>query len=94
MNFTDRNEFIKQLGNIAIQDYALEDEELDVEVRGVAAAIRDYTRGVIGALNYVRQKKCANATLRPTPLWRTTWRAMKPAGPANRSTAWRCHRPP
>lgn len=48
---TDRNEFINQLGNIAIQDYALEDEELDVEVRGVAAPIRDYTMGVIGALS-------------------------------------------
>jgi IclR family KDG regulon transcriptional repressor len=48
---TDRNEFIKQLGNIAIQGYALEDEELDMEVRGVAAPIRDYTRSVIGALS-------------------------------------------
>ena len=48
---TDRNEFMRQLENVVIKDHALEDEELDMEVRGVAAPIRDYTGDVIGALS-------------------------------------------
>ena len=48
---TDRFELKKQLEKIAAQGYALEDEELDLEVRGIAAPIRDYTGAVIGALS-------------------------------------------
>lgn len=46
----DRGELAKQLEAIAIQGYALEDEELDVGVRGVAAPLRDYGKGVVGAI--------------------------------------------
>jgi IclR family KDG regulon transcriptional repressor len=48
---TDRFELKKQLEKVAAQGYALEDEELDQEVRGIAAPIRDYTGSVIGALS-------------------------------------------
>lgn len=47
---TNRNEFDNQLETIARQGYALEDEELDLGVRGVAAPIRDYTKCVVGAI--------------------------------------------
>jgi DNA-binding IclR family transcriptional regulator len=48
---TDQNELIKQLGNIASQDYAVEDEELNMDVRGIAAPIRDYAGRVVGAIS-------------------------------------------
>lgn len=48
---TDRFELKKQLEKVAAQGYALEDEELDQEVRGIAAPIRDYTGSVVGALS-------------------------------------------
>jgi len=40
-----------QLKMIATQGYALEDEELDLGVRGVAAPIRNYTSQVVGAIS-------------------------------------------
>lgn len=48
---TDGYEFKKQLEKVAAQGYALEDEELDREVRGIAAPIYDYTGSVVGALS-------------------------------------------
>ncbi|HEY6871809.1 MAG TPA: IclR family transcriptional regulator [Geobacteraceae bacterium] len=48
---TDRHEFDKELEKVAARGYAVEDEELDLEVRGVAAPIRDYTGSVVGALS-------------------------------------------
>ena len=48
---TDRLEFQRHLEMIAAQGYALEDEELDEGVRGVAAPIRDYTRSFVGAIS-------------------------------------------
>ena len=48
---TDTRHLIKQLETITMQGYALEDEEMDLGVRGVAAPIRDYTRRVVGALS-------------------------------------------
>ena len=48
---TDQDEFRVLLGKIAGQDYALEDEELDLGVRSVAAPIRDYTGGTVGAVS-------------------------------------------
>lgn len=39
-----------KLGEIAERGYAIDDEELDREVRGVAAAIRDYAGLVVGAV--------------------------------------------
>ena len=44
-------ELKKQLKKVAAQGYALEDEELDLEVRGIAAPIHDYTGSVVGALS-------------------------------------------
>jgi DNA-binding IclR family transcriptional regulator len=40
-----------QLETIAAQEYALEDGEMDAEVRAVAAPIRDYSGGVVGAVS-------------------------------------------
>ena len=48
---TDMEHLIRQLETINMQGYALEDEEMDPGVRGVAAPIRDYTRHVVGALS-------------------------------------------
>jgi DNA-binding IclR family transcriptional regulator len=47
----DRDEFRLLLSTIAAQDYALEDEELNLGVRSVAAPIRNYTGGVVGAVS-------------------------------------------
>jgi len=47
----DRNKLKSQLAEIAKQGYAIDDEELDIGVRCVAAPIRDYTRRIIGALS-------------------------------------------
>ena len=41
----------KQMEKIAAQGYAVEDEELDEGVKGVAAPIRDYTRNIVGAVS-------------------------------------------
>jgi IclR family KDG regulon transcriptional repressor len=46
----DRHEFEKELAKVAAQGYALEDDEVDVGVRGVAAPIRNYSGNVVGAL--------------------------------------------
>ncbi len=46
----DRDDLKKQLEKIVAHGYALEDEELDPGVKGVAAPIRDYTRSIVGAL--------------------------------------------
>jgi DNA-binding IclR family transcriptional regulator len=48
---TARLELQAQMEKIAAQEYALEDEELEKDVRGVAAPIRDYTRCAIGAVS-------------------------------------------
>jgi len=47
----DRDKLKAQLAEIAKQGYAIDDEELDLGVRCVAAPIRDYTRRIIGALS-------------------------------------------
>lgn len=48
---TDRQELRKHLEMVAAQGYALEDEELDMGVRGVAAPIRDYAGCIAGAVS-------------------------------------------
>jgi len=47
---TDHTRLLEHLREVAAQGYAVDDEELDLEVRGVAAPIRDYTRRVVGAV--------------------------------------------
>lgn len=48
---TDRETLKKQLQVIAEQGYAIDDEEMDIGVRCIAAPIRDYTRRIVGALS-------------------------------------------
>ena len=48
---TDRDELKKKLKIIAEQGFAMDNEELDIGVRCVAAPIRDYTRRIIGAVS-------------------------------------------
>jgi len=48
---TDRDILKKELKVIAEQGYALDNEELDVGVKCVSSAIRDYTRRIIGAVS-------------------------------------------
>ena len=48
---TDRETLKKQLKQIAEQEYAIDDEELDLGVRCIGAPIRDYTRRVVGAIS-------------------------------------------
>lgn len=48
---TDREALKKQLKQIAEQDYAIDDEELDLGVRCIGAPIRDYTRRIVGAIS-------------------------------------------
>jgi DNA-binding IclR family transcriptional regulator len=47
----DRDALKKQLKQIVEQDYAIDDEELDLGVRCVGAPIRDYTRRIVGAVS-------------------------------------------
>jgi IclR family KDG regulon transcriptional repressor len=48
---TDRELLKKQLKEIAAQEYAIDDEELDLGVRCIGAPIRDYTRRIVGAIS-------------------------------------------
>ncbi len=48
---TDRDALMKELAVIAEQGYAIDNEEMDVGVRCVAAPIRDYTRRIVGAVS-------------------------------------------
>ena len=48
---TNLSEIIKELELINQKGYAIDDEEVDVGVRCVGAAIRDYTKRVIGAIS-------------------------------------------
>jgi DNA-binding IclR family transcriptional regulator len=48
---TNTKYFINHLKEIAAQGFALEDEEFDLGVRGVAAPIRDHTKEVVGAIS-------------------------------------------
>lgn len=48
---TDRDVLKKQLKKIVEQDYAIDDEELDMGVRCIGAPIRDYTRRIVGAIS-------------------------------------------
>jgi len=50
-SITDREVFKKELQKVAEQGFALDNEELDLGVRCVAAPIRDYTRRIVGALS-------------------------------------------
>jgi DNA-binding IclR family transcriptional regulator len=50
-SITDRSELVRQLRTIAIMGYAVEDEELDAEVRSVAAPVRDYMGCIVGAVS-------------------------------------------
>ena len=47
----DRETLKKQLKQIAEQEYAIDDEELDLGVRCIGAPIRDYTRRIVGAIS-------------------------------------------
>lgn len=48
---TDRQQLKDNLKEVAENGYALDNEELDLGVRCVAAPIRDYTRRIIGSLS-------------------------------------------
>ncbi|MDO3377405.1 IclR family transcriptional regulator [Geoalkalibacter halelectricus] len=48
---TDRAALRQQLREVAEKGYAIDDEELDIGVRCVAAPIRDYTRRIVGAIS-------------------------------------------
>jgi DNA-binding IclR family transcriptional regulator len=48
---TNRSDLVRQLRTIVMMGYAVEDAELDVEVRSVAAPVRDYTECVVGAVS-------------------------------------------
>jgi IclR family transcriptional regulator, KDG regulon repressor len=45
-----RARLAEELARVAAQDLALEDEELEVGVRGVAAPVRDHVKRVVGAI--------------------------------------------
>ena len=47
---TDAGRLGEELGRVAAQDLAFEDEELAPGVRGVAAPVRDYQKRVVGAI--------------------------------------------
>ncbi|AJE04290.1 IclR family transcriptional regulator [Geobacter pickeringii] len=48
---TDKDVLKKDLKQVVEQGYAIDNEELDIGVRCVAAPIRDYTRRIIGAVS-------------------------------------------
>jgi DNA-binding IclR family transcriptional regulator len=48
---TDRGKLKENLKEVTEKGYALDNEELDLGVRCVAAPIRDYTRRIIGSLS-------------------------------------------
>jgi DNA-binding IclR family transcriptional regulator len=48
---TDREKLRKELRDIADKGFAIDNEELDLGVRCVAAPIRDYTRRIVGAVS-------------------------------------------
>ncbi len=48
---TDREQLKDVLKQVAEQGYSIDDEEMDLGVRCVAAPIRDYTRRIVGALS-------------------------------------------
>lgn len=50
---TDPVRLADHLAQVAAQEYAVEDEECDAGVRGVAVPIRDYTKRVVGAMGLV-----------------------------------------
>lgn len=50
---TDPARLADQLAQVAAQEYAMEDEEYEVGVRGVAVPVRDYTKRVVGAIGLV-----------------------------------------
>ncbi|BDV44499.1 IclR family transcriptional regulator [Geotalea uraniireducens] len=47
---TDREQFKAHLREIAAKGYAVDNEELEIGVRGVAAPIKDYRNAVVGAV--------------------------------------------
>lgn len=47
---TDREQLMPQLRDIVANGYAVDDQELDPDVRSVAAAVRDYSGKVVGAV--------------------------------------------
>ena len=48
---TEKDKLIQHLKKIAVQGYAIDDEELDIGVRCVGSPIRDYTRRIVGAVS-------------------------------------------
>jgi DNA-binding IclR family transcriptional regulator len=48
---TDREKLKESLKTVIEQGYAIDDEEMDLGVRCIAAPIRDYTRRIVGALS-------------------------------------------
>lgn len=47
----DRNKLKQELRKVADAGYAVDDEEVDIGVRCIAAPIRDYTRRIVGAVS-------------------------------------------
>lgn len=47
----DKETLLKELREVEEKGYAIDDEELDLGVRCVAAPIRDYTRRIVGAIS-------------------------------------------
>ena len=50
---TDVDRLMETLARVAGQEVAVEDEELETGVRGVAAPVRDYAKRVVGAIGVV-----------------------------------------
>lgn len=48
---TSPEEINAEMAKVRDQDYAFDDEELDIGVRCIAAPIRDYTRRIVGAIS-------------------------------------------
>jgi len=48
---TDREQLKEVLKTVVEKGYAIDDEEMDIGVRCVAAPIRDYTRRIVGAIS-------------------------------------------
>ena len=57
----------KELETIAEEGYALDNEELDLGVRCVAAPIRDYTRRIVGSSMLTRSRLPPSAFSRISP---------------------------
>ncbi len=50
-SITDKERFLRELERIREQGYAVDDEEYDLDVKCVGAAIRDYTKRVVAGIS-------------------------------------------